>query len=312
MKSNSPSRSLVFRIAWKTAALILTFMVCVGGLQLWSRYQMAEHQLKARSEQVLELAISALRKPLWEMDQERLFEIINGLVAHDFTVLRIEVASSEMVVASAEQPNFISIGQSRERLPSFFVLTRPILMYNRKVGQVTIAVSRAPIHEAVMSGLAYDIASMAAIVLTLFAGLLWLLRTNIFIPLRHLGQTAADIAGGQLDKAIAWKSDDEIGTLYQQLEHMRVSLRETIHQLTASQAILEEHSKILETKVDERTKQLQENLALLRNAKEAAESATRAKSEFLANMSHEIRTPPECGAGHDRSAVGLEPYRATA
>ncbi len=31
--------------------------------------------------------------------------------------------------------------------------------------------------------------------------------------------------------------------------------------------------------------------AVLRAAKEAAESATRAKSEFLANMSHEIRTP---------------------
>ena len=31
--------------------------------------------------------------------------------------------------------------------------------------------------------------------------------------------------------------------------------------------------------------------AAMREAKEAAEAASRAKSEFLANMSHEIRTP---------------------
>jgi predicted ATPase/signal transduction histidine kinase/FixJ family two-component response regulator/tRNA A-37 threonylcarbamoyl transferase component Bud32 len=54
----------------------------------------------------------------------------------------------------------------------------------------------------------------------------------------------------------------------------------------------------LETKVEERTLELQEkNLVLQQEisdrlkAEEAAKSANRAKSEFLANMSHELRTP---------------------
>jgi signal transduction histidine kinase/CheY-like chemotaxis protein len=58
------------------------------------------------------------------------------------------------------------------------------------------------------------------------------------------------------------------------------------------------HQARLETKVRERTRELQAEVISRRaaqeameRAKEVAEQATRAKSEFLANMSHEIRTP---------------------
>ncbi|MBU7585639.1 MAG: AAA family ATPase [Nostoc sp. TH1S01] len=61
---------------------------------------------------------------------------------------------------------------------------------------------------------------------------------------------------------------------------------------------LEEYNRTLETKVKERTLelqaknfQLQQEIQERQRAEEAAAAANRAKSEFLANMSHELRTP---------------------
>ncbi len=80
------------------------------------------------------------------------------------------------------------------------------------------------------------------------------------------------------------KRQDEFGALNIGFNLMLGQLHKRDNELAA-------HRDQLEKKVKQRTRDLEEAMASLTIAKEAAEASDRAKSEFLANMSHELRTP---------------------
>jgi signal transduction histidine kinase len=153
----------------------------------------------------------------------------------------------------------------------------------KRIGYVHLILTKKQIEENSKQ----FIVSVSIITLCLVATgmvLMLVLGKKIAAPIVRLTHVAREVANGNYDHQIKSVDESEIGDLTRSIEFMLRRLKGYRNQAASYQ-------KDLESKVTERTRELERLLLESKVLARKAEAANLSKSEFLANMSHELRTP---------------------
>ncbi len=252
------------RFTYALISVVTLLLMGFAAVAILINVRKIDADLQDRLDNAAKLAQVTVALPLWNLDVETINNFVDALLL-DESLAFVRILSEGHPITTRGRSNyqkdvFSHFSQSSE----FLVKAADISYKDRKIGTIQLAVSRNDVRSAIR---VYTLGIVALTLLVIVAITLTsviVTRKYISRPLLKLQNSAGLIASGNLEAPIDTTSQDEIGYLASDLNAMRGSIKGLIGELRESKEKLEEYSRTLEQRVEERTHELTDALNELR------------------------------------------------
>ena len=235
-------------------------------------------------------------------------------VSKNGRIMLIDAKGRELFDVSGKPLNDLKVVQDATEMLSTGSRAQGVTSYTTPAGKKMVGCYAFPqdINWAIIAEINEDEAYVA--VSKMLNSLLWWVLLGMAIavagafifsqhvskPILTMSKAAEEISSGQFDVQVDYRANDEIGVLGKSLVNMGKSLKENFDKIEKQNRELEEYSKGLEVKVNQRTAELKEkNIALEKTLIKLKETQDQlivneklaSLGALTAGIAHEIKNP---------------------
>jgi len=267
------------RFSYLLIAIVTLLLLVFSALVVIYHIRSSEADLKANLEDAISFAKKSLPKPLWNLDDDVVRDVVDALFLNE-AVVYAKIYLDDRVIVEKSRPTDPNrntvLTASDGALPRRTLLAREAAIFyeDNKVGNILIKMSLEKHRRQLMHQI-YGITALTVVIISaIWITTLVITRRYITDPLKRLQDSASKIALGDLDAYVDKHADDEIGMLARHLDRMRSSIKKLFQALRESKDKLEEYSRTLEKKVEHRTRELERSVAELKALSEVSQSVS--------------------------------------
>jgi len=281
-------QSVSGRFSYAFIGVVTLILFIYAGTEIFIDNSKINRALEQKIGRALQLSKISLPTPLWNLDNHIVDDFIEALFL-DESMVFAEVIWGDKVISKRvrEEYTHMEFSSLKESSP-FISMASDILYEENKVGIVRLVMSRETVKKEFINSIIQTICLTVLIIVAITITSLIITKKHISTPLLKLQESASSIAKGDLDTFIDKSSVDEIGVLAQQFDKMRESVKSLFSEVSENKSKIEEYSRTLEQKVDQRTQELKQSVDELQALGEVSRvvSSTLDLNMVLTNIIH--------------------------